>query len=148
MNTKKLFLLIFLFILFNLLSCNKINHKSPSSLSSVFHPTGTKIITNVPLWQTIVILDRNSNDITQENMQFVGLATYNSNNRYEFFDLNYQPKNDYGDFFITDNGLHVIRSEGKNYFRILEITELTNNRFTYKITNDQGQDIWVVHKPI
>lgn len=99
-------------------------------------------------WQGTKVYDKNKNDLTKENANFIGLAKYDDKtSRYEFFDkTTKKTRGDKGTFFITNDGkIRVLISESMNYQAIVEITELSNNMFTYKrIGKDSaGNDIEV-----
>src|SRR5687768_14593143 len=57
-------------------------------------------------WHGTKVYDKNKNDLTRENANFIGLAKYdNETSRYEFFDkTTKQSRGDYGTFFITNDG--------------------------------------------
>ncbi len=105
-------------------------------------------------WQGTKVYDKNKKDLTAENSNFIGLAKYDANSgRYEFFDAKTgASRDDKGIFFITNDGKHrVLISESKNYQAIVEITELTNNVFTYKRmgkdANGKDVEVFVEHVP-
>jgi Domain of unknown function (DUF4822) len=110
--------------------------------------TGTEILATGSLWVTSAIYDARGNNVMAANPDYVGIAAYTPENTYEFFNLDHLPRGDYGQYYITDNGLRVLYSESLGYFRVVPITELTSEHFTYKITNSHGQDIWVEHTPL
>ena len=105
-------------------------------------------------WQGTKVYDKNKKDLTAENSNFIGLAKYDTNSaRYEFFDAKTgKSRDDKGIFFITNDGKQrILISESKNYQAIVEITELTQNLFTYKRmgkdTNGNDVEVFVEHVP-
>lgn len=105
-------------------------------------------------WQGTKVYDKNKKDLTAENSNFIGLAKYDANSaRYEFFDPQTgKSRDDKGVFFITNDGKQrVLISESKNYQAIVEITELTQNKFTYKRmgkdANGNDVEVFVEHVP-
>jgi len=105
-------------------------------------------------WQGTKVYDKNKKDLTAENSNFIGLAKYDANSaRYEFFDPQTgKSRDDKGVFFITNDGKQrVLISESKNYQAIVEITELTQNLFTYKRmgkdANGKDVEVFVEHVP-
>jgi len=105
-------------------------------------------------WQGTKVYDKNKKDLTAENSNFIGLAKYDANSaRYEFFDPQTgKSRDDKGIFFITNDGKQrVLISESKNYQAIVEITELTQNLFTYKRmgkdANGKDVEVFVEHVP-
>lgn len=86
-------------------------------------------------WQGTKVYDENKNDLTQENSQFIGLAKYDGETGdYEFFDAaTGVSRGDAGTFFLTNDGSkRILISKTMNYQAVVEVTELTNNQFTYK----------------
>jgi len=105
-------------------------------------------------WQGTKVYDKNKKDLTAENSNFIGLAKYDADSaRYEFFDPQTgKSRDDKGVFFITNDGKQrVLISESKNYQAIVEITELTQNLFTYKRmgkdANGNDVEVFVEHVP-
>lgn len=105
-------------------------------------------------WQGTKVYDKNKKDLTAENSNFIGLAKYDADSaRYEFFDPQTgKSRDDKGIFFITNDGKQrILISESKNYQAIVEITELTQNLFTYKRmgkdANGNDVEIFVEHVP-
>jgi len=105
-------------------------------------------------WQGTKVYDKNKKDLTAENSNFIGLAKYDANSaRYEFFDPQTgKSRDDKGIFFITNDGKQrILISESKNYQAIVEITELTQNLFTYKRmgkdANGNDVEVFVEHVP-
>ncbi|NRF91900.1 DUF4822 domain-containing protein [Paenibacillus frigoriresistens] len=105
-------------------------------------------------WQGTKVYDKNKNDLTKENANFIGLAKYdNKTARYEFFDKETKlSRGDYGTFFITNDGkLRGLISESKGSQVIVEITKLTKDMFTYKRmgkdANGNDIEVFVDHIP-
>ncbi len=105
-------------------------------------------------WQGTKVYDKNKKDLTAENSNFIGLAKYDADSaRYEFFDPQTgKSRDDKGIFFITNDGKQrILISESKNYQAIVEITELTQNLFTYKRmgkdANGNDVEVFVEHVP-
>ncbi|MEH7526143.1 DUF4822 domain-containing protein, partial [Bacillus sp. JJ1503] len=57
-------------------------------------------------WQGTRVYDKDNNDLTKENSNFIGLAKYDvKSGRYEFFDAKTgESRGDKGTFFITNDG--------------------------------------------
>lgn len=86
-------------------------------------------------WQGTKVYDKDNNDLTAENSNFIGLAKYDAEaGHYEFFDATTgESRDDKGTFFITNDGTQrILISESKDYQAIVEITELNDSIFTYK----------------
>jgi hypothetical protein len=86
-------------------------------------------------WQGTKVYDKDHNDLTEENSNFIGLAKYDvETGHYEFFDAaTGESRDDKGTFFITNDGKQrILISESKNYQAVVEITELNDSIFTYK----------------
>lgn len=105
-------------------------------------------------WQGTKVYDKNKNDLTKENANFIGLAKYDDKTaRYEFFDKTTKAsRGDKGTFFITNDGkLRVLISESMGYQAVVEITELNKDMFTYKRmgkdTNGNDLEVFVDHIP-
>ncbi|MFF2178845.1 DUF4822 domain-containing protein [Lysinibacillus sp. NPDC058147] len=105
-------------------------------------------------WQGTKVYDKENNDLTAENTNFIGLAKYDvETGHYEFFDAaTGESRDDKGTFFITNDGKNrILISESKNYQAVVEITELNNNIFTYKRMgkDKEGNDVevFVEHVP-
>ncbi|WP_144510107.1 DUF4822 domain-containing protein [Bacillus sp. FJAT-22090] len=105
-------------------------------------------------WQGTKVYDKDKNDLTKENANFIGLAKYDvKTGRYEFFDAQTgESRDDKGTFFITNDGeKRILISESKNYQAVVDITELNEDIFTYKrmgkdaIGNDV--EVFVEHIP-
>ena len=105
-------------------------------------------------WQGTKVYDKDNNDLTAENANYIGLAKYDvETGHYEFFDATTgESRDDKGTFFITNDGQsRVLISESKNYQAVVEITELNDNIFTYKRMgkDKEGNDVevFVEHVP-
>ncbi|MGG5343528.1 DUF4822 domain-containing protein [Enterococcus sp. AZ192] len=105
-------------------------------------------------WQGTKVYDKDHNDLTKENANFIGLAKYDrKTGQYEFFDANTgESRGDRGTFFITNDGTkRILISESMNYQAVVGITELTNKKFTYtrKGKDQAGNevDVFVEHIP-
>ncbi|MGG3805931.1 DUF4822 domain-containing protein [Metabacillus fastidiosus] len=105
-------------------------------------------------WQGTKVYDKDNNDLTKENANFIGLAKYDDEtSRYEFFDkTTKESRNDKGTFFITNDGkIRVLISESMGYQAVVEITELNKDIFTYKRmgkdANGNDVEVFVEHIP-
>jgi len=105
-------------------------------------------------WQGTKVYDKDQNDLTNENLNFIGLAKYDAENaRYEFFDkTTKESRGDYGLYFITNDGKHrVLISESKGTQTVVDITKLTSDMFTYKRigkdANGNDIEVFVDHIP-
>lgn len=105
-------------------------------------------------WQGTKVYDKDKNDLTAENANFIGLAKYDAETgRYEFFDAQTkESRGDRGTFFITNDGTkRMLISETMNYQAVVGLTELTNKKFTYtrKGKDKAGNevDVFVEHIP-
>lgn len=115
---------------------------------------GDKILGST-LWHGTKVLDEDGNDVTTYNSMFISLAKFDDKtNKYEFFNTETgQSRSDYGYFDIVhENKIRAHVSIGNNkYGAALELTELNNNKFTYKRTgkDKDGKDItvFVEHEP-
>jgi hypothetical protein len=97
---------------------------------------GDKILSET-LWQGTVALDENGNDVSLYNTNFLGLAKYDfKTNKYEFFDAKTgKSRGDYGYYDVVHgNKIRAHVSLGMKYGAVLELTELNENKFTYKRT--------------
>jgi hypothetical protein len=96
---------------------------------------GDRILSST-LWQGTVALDENGTDVSAYNANFLGLARYDfKTNKYEFFDAKTgQSRGDYGYYDVVHgNKIRAHVSLGANkYGAVLELTDLNNNKFTYK----------------
>lgn len=107
------------------------------------------------LWNGTKVVDKDGNDVTAANQNFISLAKFDTySSKYEFFNLQTGvTRGDYGYFKVADNNkirAHV--SIGANrYGAALELTELNENRFTYTRMgkDNEGNDIqvFVEHEP-
>lgn len=115
---------------------------------------GDKILADT-LWHGTVVLDEAGNDVTEFNSNFISIAKYDANtNKYEFFNPETgESRGDYGYFdVIHDNKIRAHVSVGDNKYGVaLEITEITDKKFTYKRTgkDKDGNDltVFVEHEP-
>jgi len=105
-------------------------------------------------WQGTKVYDKDNNDLTKENANFIGLAKYDDGTaRYEFFDkATKESRGDKGTFFITNDGKsRVLISESMGYQAVVEITELNKDMFTYKRmgkdANGNEVEVFVDHIP-
>lgn len=115
---------------------------------------GTQILAET-LWNGTVVLDNDGNDVTEYNSNFISIAKFDiETNKYEFFDVTSgESRGDFGYFdVINDNKIRTHVSIGENqYGAALEITELNDERFTYKRlgkdADDNDIEIYVEHEP-
>lgn len=105
-------------------------------------------------WQGTKVYDDENNDVTEENANFIGLAKYDAETgHYEFFDAKTgDSREDAGTFFLTNDGTkRILLSETMNYQAVVEVTELTNEQFTYKRKGKDHSgnevDVFVEHIP-
>ncbi|MED3573696.1 DUF4822 domain-containing protein [Cytobacillus praedii] len=105
-------------------------------------------------WQGTRVFDKNKNDLTKENANFIGLAKYDGKSgRYEFFDAKTgESRGDKGTFFITNDGKkRILISESMNYQAVVEMTKLNKDVFTYKRmgkdANGNNVEVFVEHVP-
>ncbi|KKI91004.1 lipoprotein [Bacillus sp. SA1-12] len=105
-------------------------------------------------WQGTKVYDKNHNDVTKENANFIGLAKFDGEtSRYEFFDKNTtETRGDKGTFFITNDGKsRILISESMGYQAVVKITELNKNKFTYKRVGKDAKgndvEVFVEHVP-
>lgn len=105
-------------------------------------------------WQGTRVYDKDMNDLTKENANFIGLAKYDAKSgRYEFFDAKTsKSRGDKGTFFITNDGKkRILISESMNYQAVVEMTKLNNDVFTYKRmgkdANGNDVEVFVEHVP-
>jgi len=105
-------------------------------------------------WQGTRVYDKNHNDLTKENANFIGLAKYDAKSgRYEFFDAKTgASRGDRGTFFMTNDGKkRILISESMNYQAVVDITELNQDIFTYKRLGKDAQgndvEVFVEHVP-
>jgi len=105
-------------------------------------------------WQGTKVYDKDNNDLTKYNANFIGLAKYDDEtSRYEFFDkTTKESRGDKGTFFITNDGkIRVLISESMGYQAVVKITELNKDMFTYKRmgkdANGDDVEVFVDHIP-
>ncbi|HDR7788516.1 DUF4822 domain-containing protein [Bacillus cereus group sp. Bc252] len=105
-------------------------------------------------WQGTRVLDKDKNDLTKENANFIGLAKYDAKSgRYEFFDAKTgASRGDKGTFFITNDGKkRILISESMKYQAVVDMTKLNKNIFTYKRmgkdANGKDVEVFVEHVP-
>ncbi|WP_274308936.1 DUF4822 domain-containing protein [Solibacillus daqui] len=105
-------------------------------------------------WQGTKVYDKDNNDLTKENANFIGLAKYDAETgRYEFFDAaTKETRGDEGTFFVTNDGKkRILISNTKQYQAVVEMTELSEDIFTYKRMGKDaaGNDVevYVEHIP-
>ncbi len=105
-------------------------------------------------WQGTRVYDKNGNNLTKENANFIGLAKYDAKSgRYEFFDAKTgNSRGDKGTFFITNDGKkRILISESMNYQAVVDMVKLNKDVFTYKrmgkdaVGNDV--EVFVEHVP-
>lgn len=105
-------------------------------------------------WQGTRVYDKDKNDLTKENANFIGLAKYDAKSgRYEFFDAKTgASRGDKGTFFITNDGKkRILISESMKYQAVVDMTKLNKNVFTYKRigkdANGKDVEVFVEHVP-
>ncbi|GCF66864.1 DUF4822 domain-containing protein [Bacillus paranthracis] len=105
-------------------------------------------------WQGTRVLDKDKNDLTKENANFIALAKYDAKSgRYEFFDAKTgASRGDKGTFFITNDGKkRILISESMKYQAVVDMTKLNKNIFTYKRmgkdANGKDVEVFVEHVP-
>ena len=161
-NKIKLICFIASSLLIILVGCNSSNKNSKMTVTSKTELTITKKTKGQALtetlaktaWQGTKVYDAHKNDLTNENTGFIGLAKYDSKTgRYEFFDLNTgESRGDQGTFFVTNDGAkRVLISATKGYQAVVELTELKNEKFTYKRMGKDKEgkevEVFVEHIP-
>ncbi|MDU0982038.1 MAG: DUF4822 domain-containing protein [Enterococcus faecalis] len=107
------------------------------------------------LWNGTKVVDKDGNDVTSANQNFISLAKFDQDSsKYEFFNLQTgETRGDYGYFKVgNQNKFRAHVSIGTNrYGAVLELTELNDNRFTYTRMgkDNEGNDIqvYVEHEP-
>ena len=136
---KSVFSVIFALIISSLFtSCSK---NDPVQMSKAEILSSTR-------WRSTVVRDSIGVDVTVANQGFMGLATYNKNGTYEFFNLDGTPRGDSGYWALTlDEGKRIINSITRNYTRVVDIVELNKNIFTYRVVSN-GKTVTVEHVPI
>lgn len=115
---------------------------------------GDKILSET-LWYGTKVLDEKGNDVTKANQNFLSIAKFDEQtNQYEFFDQKTgKTRSDFGYFdVINKNHVRAHVSLGENKYGVaLELTELNNQKFTYKRMgkDEAGKDItiYVEHEP-
>ncbi|MHC5252563.1 DUF4822 domain-containing protein [Listeria kieliensis] len=120
----------------------------------VRNESGAKLLGET-LWNGTKVVDADGKDVTKYNQNFISLAKFDAEtNKYEFFDLNTGvTRGDFGYFdVLRHNKIRAHASIGTNkYGAVLEITELNNERFTYKREgkNAAGEtvSVFVEHEP-
>ncbi len=105
-------------------------------------------------WQGTRVYDKDNNDLTAENANFIGLAKYDgTTGHYEFFDKETgESRGDEGTFFITADGAkRILISTSQNYQAVVDLTDVTNEKFTYKRMgkdpNGKEVEVFVEHVP-
>lgn len=105
-------------------------------------------------WQGTRVYDKDKNDLTKENANFIGLAKYDAKSgRYEFFDAKTgASRGDKGTFFITNDGKkRILISESMKYQAVVDMTKLNKNVFPYKRigkdANGKDVEVFVEHVP-
>lgn len=105
-------------------------------------------------WQGTTVKDKDGNDLSEYNKEFLGLARYDAeSSRYEFFDKETgESRGDSGVFFITPDGTkRILISQSKNYQAVVELTEVNENVFTYQRKGKDAEgneiDVFVEHIP-
>lgn len=105
-------------------------------------------------WQGTVVKDAKGQDLTKENSEFIGLAKYDAETGYyEFFDKETgETRGDEGTFFITNDGnKRILISSTKNYQAVVELTEVSDELFTYKRMGKDKEgnevEVFVQHIP-
>lgn len=105
-------------------------------------------------WQGTRVYDEAGNDLTEQNANFIGLAKYDAEvGKYEFFDASTgETRGDQGIFFVTNDGKsRILISQTMQYQAVVEMTELTDEIFTYKRMGKDasGNDVtvFVEHVP-
>lgn len=106
------------------------------------------------IWQGTKVYDKNNNDLTKENENFIGLAKYDDkSSRYEFYDkITKKSRGDFGTFYITNDGkFRVLISESKGTQSNVEFTEVADKKYTYKRigkdANGNDVEVFVEHIP-
>lgn len=105
-------------------------------------------------WQGTRVYDKNNQDLTKENANFIGLAKYDEKSgRYEFFDAKTgSSRGDSGTFFITNDGKkRILISESLKYQAVVDMVKLEKDVFTYKRmgkdANGNDVEVFVEHVP-
>lgn len=105
-------------------------------------------------WQGTKVYDADGTDLTKENADFIGLAKYDAETGYyEFFDKDTgETRGDEGTYFVTNDGSkRILISATKKYQAVVDITELTDKKFTYERMGKDGDgkdvEVFVDHVP-
>ena len=104
-------------------------------------------------WQGTKVYDKDHNDVTKENQNFIGLAKYDAKTaRYEFLMQVQERVVMIAVPFITNDGKkRVLISETQNYQAVVELTQLDKEKFTYKRmgkdTKGNDVEVFVEHIP-
>jgi len=104
-------------------------------------------------WQGTKVYDKNHNDLTQQNTNFIALAKYDdTTSRYELYDKATKESRDNGTFFITNSGkFRVLKSKSKGTQSVVELTEVTEEKYIYKRmgkdANGNDVEVFVEHIP-
>ena len=104
-------------------------------------------------WQGTRVYDKDKNDVTKENANFIGTKYDAKSGRYEFFDAKTgASRGDKGTFFITNDGKkRILISESMKYQAVVDMTKLNKNIFTYKRmgkdANGKDVEVFVEHVP-
>lgn len=113
----------------------------------------TKVLSSTN-WQGTKAYDKEGNDLTKENANYIGLALYDDKtSQYEFFDkTTKKSRGDRGTYFVTNDGkIRVLISKTYKYQAIVTITELNKDMFTYKRMGKDKEgnsvEIFVDHVP-
>lgn len=149
----------------NQVSSNKSGETSSTINSTANEPTQTgeselssgddiaKILGST-LWQGTKVYDKDHNDLTEQNSNFIAIAKYDhQTSRYEFFDKESKnSRGDYGTFFMTNDGKYrVLISESKGTQGVVELTEVTDDKYIYKRigkdANGNDVEVFVEHEP-
>ncbi|QQZ10411.1 DUF4822 domain-containing protein [Heyndrickxia vini] len=133
-------------------TANDTNTEKPSEEKVTKGQEMAKILGSTD-WQGTKVYDKDGNDLTKENANFIGLAKYDDKTgHYEFFDAKTgKSRDDKGTFFITNDGKKRILISEAGYQAVVDMTELTNDIFTYKRMGKdaKGKDVevFVDHVP-
>lgn len=117
--------------------------------------TGDKLarILGSKTWQGTKVYDKNHNDLTQQNTNFIALAKYDAKtSRYELFDKTSKESRDIGTFLISNSGkFRILKSKSKGTQSVVELTEVTNEKYIYKRmgkdANGNDVEVFVEHIP-
>ena len=95
-------------------------------------------------WQGTKVYDKNNNDLTAENANFIGLSKYDGETGfYEFFDKETgETRGDEGTFFVTDDGeKRILISDTQNYQAVVDLTEVGKDK------DGKDVEVFVEHIP-